>query len=213
MATAITVNCPECDKPLKVPEAARGKKVRCKGCEHVFEVPRGPAPGAVKPAKPARAAKPAQPAKPPAKPADDEDEDGDGKPYGITTLDLASRCPTCANEIEEGARVCLHCGYDTVTRTYHRTRKVYDVTGFDVFLHLLPGILCVITILGLIGLDVWYCLCMKDIMKDSEWFEWLGGKMCCMWLCIASLFGMFYAGRFAIKRLILHPHPPEIEKN
>jgi hypothetical protein len=209
MATAITVNCPECDKPLKVPEAARGKKVRCKGCEHVFEVPRGPAPG---PAKPAKAAKPAKPAKPPAKPAEDEEDDGDGKPYGVTTLDLSSRCPTCANEIEEGAKVCLHCGYDTMTRTYHRSRKVYDVTGFDVFLHLLPGILCIFAILGLIGLDIWYCLCMKDLVID-EWYDFLGSKGCSMWLCIGSLFGMFYAGRFAIKRLILHPHPPEIEKN
>jgi rubredoxin len=215
MATAITVNCPECDKPLKVPAAARGKKVRCKSCEHVFEIPGGPAREAIKPAaKPAKPDKTAKPAKP-AKPVDDEDDDGDGKPYGVTTLDLASRCPTCANEIEEGAKVCLHCGYDTVTRTYHRSRKTYDTTGFDIFLWLLPGILCVITVLGLIGLDIWYCLCMKGLVNypDGEWYDFVGSQGCSMWFVIISLFFMFYAGRFAFKRLVLHPKPPEIEKN
>jgi ribosomal protein S27E len=205
MATAINVTCPECERPMKVPAEARGKKVRCKGCQHVFSIPGGPAKAAAKPAKPAK------PPKPQARP--DDDDEGDGKPYGVTTLDLASRCPTCANEIEEGAKVCLHCGYDTVTRTYHRTRKVHDTTGGDVFLWLLPGILCVIVILGLIGLDIWYCLCMKEVMAGSDYFEWLGGQACCMWTCIASLFGMFHAGRFAVKRLILHPKPPEVEKS
>jgi hypothetical protein len=202
MATAITVTCPECDRTMKVPAEARGKKVRCKGCQHVFPIPGGPD-------QPAKQAKPPRPA---ARPADDDDDEGDGKPYGVTTLDLASRCPTCANEIEEGSKVCLHCGYDTVTRTYHRTRKVLDTTGGDVFLWLLPGVLCVFAIFGLIGLDIWYCMSMKDLVKD-EWYDFIASQGCCMWLCIASLFGMFYAGRFALKRLVFDNKPPEVEKN
>ena len=94
MATAITVNCPECDKTMKVPADARGKRVRCKGCEHVFVFPGAPAkagkPGSDK-------AKPAKPESKPSRPADDED--GDGKPYGVTTLDLTPRCPDCVTNV------------------------------------------------------------------------------------------------------------------
>ncbi len=193
MATAISVSCPQCDKKMKVPADARGKKVRCKGCQHVFVVP----------APSAKAAKPG------GKPVDDE---SDGKPYGITTLDLTPRCPHCANEMEEGDRVCLHCGYDVITREFHRTRKLYDTTGFDVFLWLLPGILSALGVLGLIGLDIWYCMSIRDLVGD-EWYDFIASQACQMWFVIISLFGMFHLGKFAVKRLILHYKPPEVEKN
>ncbi len=211
MASAITVNCPECDKPLKVPAEARGKKIRCKGCEHVFVIPGGVTKAPAKPA--GKGAKPAPP--PPPKPVDDDEDEGDGKPNGVTTLDLAARCPTCANEMEEGARICLNCGYDTTTRTYHRTRKTHDQTGGDVFLWLLPGILCAIAVLALIGIDIWWILCMKELVgyPDGEWYDFIGGQACTMWWCIGSLFQMFFAGRFAFNRLVLNNTPPEIEKN
>jgi hypothetical protein len=213
MAEPITVNCPECDKKMKVPADARGKKVRCRACEHVFVVP-----GAKAAARPGsdkvKPAKPPAPAPKPAPAADDEgeNEDGDGKPYGVTTLDLTPRCPDCANEMGEGDVICLHCGYNTMTRTYHRTRKVRDVTGNDIFLWLLPGILSIIAILLLIGMDIWYCLCIRALVVD-EWYEFIGHGACMLWLVILSLFGMFYAGKFAVKRLILDNKPPEIEEN
>jgi hypothetical protein len=194
MATVISVNCPECKKKLKVPADARGKKVRCTGCKQVFPVP----------AAGAKATKPGGKV---------DDDESDGKPYGVTTLDLSTRCPHCANEMEEGDRVCLTCGYDTVTREFHRTRKLYDVTGTDIFLWLLPGILSALAVFGLIGADIWYCLCMQDLVAGSDWWDWLGGKMCSMWFVILSLFFMFYAGKFAVKRLIMNYKPPEVEKN
>jgi hypothetical protein len=205
MATAITVNCPECDKKMKVPEDARGKKVRCKACEHVFVVPGGAA-------KPPDKAKPAKPASKPTKPGA-ADDDGDGKPYGVTTLDLTPRCPDCANEMEEGDRICLHCGYDTRTRTFYRTRKLHDTTGADVFLWLLPGIACVIAVLGLIGLDIYYCTGFKSLVEGDDFWWWLGWGGCQMWFVIGSLFLIYMAGKFAVKRLILNNKPPEVEKN
>ncbi len=151
MAEAITIACPECEKKITAPAAAVGKKIRCKGCEHVFVVkapaglkaaakaPTGkPAAGKAveakkKPAPDAKAAKP--------KPAADDGED-DSKPYGVTSVDTAPRCPECASEMEsEEAIICLVCGYNTRTRIRVETKAVEDVTGMMVFLWLLPGIL------------------------------------------------------------------------
>jgi hypothetical protein len=32
-----------------------------------------------------------------------------------------------------------------------------------------------------------------------------------LWMLITFAFMSYYAGRFAVKRLILHPNPPEVE--
>jgi DNA-directed RNA polymerase subunit RPC12/RpoP len=214
MADTITVTCPECEKAMKAPADAQGKKVRCKACGHTFVIKGGKKdkPAADKPPGKAAAAKPAPKPAPKKGAADDDDED-DGNPYGLTSTEKGHRCPECANEMEsEDAVVCLHCGYNTLTRQRHQTRKVHDTTGSDQFIWLLPGILCVITIIILIALDIWYAMQIKGLVKDA-WYEFIGSGACTLWFIIISLFGMFFAGRFAVKRLILHPMPPEIEKS
>ena len=40
MATSIDLPCPKCEKILKVPESAFGKKLKCKYCGEKFEVER-----------------------------------------------------------------------------------------------------------------------------------------------------------------------------
>jgi predicted Zn finger-like uncharacterized protein len=186
MAAAISIPCPECEDKLKVPAAARGKKVRCKSCGHTFTVPTG---------------KPSVP-----------DED-DGKPYGVTTLNLLPRCPECANEMaDETAIICLHCGYNTVTRKRAETRMVYELTGADYFRWLMPGVLCVVCVLALIGFDAWYIMAVPKMVL-GEWFEFIGSGACTLWVVINSLFGIYFAGKFAFRRLILNPTPPEIEKH
>ena len=49
----IVISCPECDKQIKAPADAVGKKIRCKSCEHVFVI-KAPAkaPAPIKAAKP-----------------------------------------------------------------------------------------------------------------------------------------------------------------
>ena len=68
MAEAITIVCPECEKKINVPSEAVGKKVRCKGCEHVFVVA---APGGKKASK--------RPARRPDQGAAGGQEDGAGR--------------------------------------------------------------------------------------------------------------------------------------
>src|SRR4051794_36128687 len=124
MPASITVVCPECDKEMKAPADAEGKKIRCKGCgasfvalpgvdeideiEEIEEEAPKKKPAAKKPVP----AKKPEPKKPEAKPAGKKkDDDEDANPYGMTFEDLSARCPECANAMEsEDAVICLHCG-------------------------------------------------------------------------------------------------------
>src|SRR5262249_37737004 len=141
MATTITIVCPECEKPMKAPEDVLGKKIRCKACGHTFAARAAGGKSAGKPA--AKAAK-----------KKDEEEDQPAGASGVTDEYLGPRCPECANAMEEGDIICLFCGYNTVSRTKPRFRKVREITGLDVFLHLLPGILCVLAVIGLVTADI-----------------------------------------------------------
>jgi predicted Zn finger-like uncharacterized protein len=207
MAAAVFLSCPECDTKIKVRAELQGKRVRCKSCGHTFVAPlaakRGGDPTGIK-AKTAP-----RPARHP------EDEEG-ANPYQVTNLDLTPRCPHCAKEMESAdAIVCIHCGYNTVTREAVRTKKTLETTGEDKFMWLLPGILCVLAIFFSIGFYVFFLFGLQGVW-DTFSEEWdlptfaLGIKV---WMGIILLFIDFFAGRFAVRRLILNPTPPEIEKH
>jgi DNA-directed RNA polymerase subunit RPC12/RpoP len=198
MASTITITCPECDKQIKAPAEVAGKKVRCKGCGATFL---------------ARAPGKAPAGKAPPRKRSQEDEDD--SPYGIAREENAShRCPECANELEsEDAVVCLRCGYNTVTRTRARTRKVRDVTGGDVFKWLLPGILCAVGVVFLIVFNLLFALTGHRWVDQDAWYSFLTGKAAKVWLAVPSLVFVYAAGKFAIHRLIFDNKPPEIEEN
>jgi predicted Zn finger-like uncharacterized protein len=200
MAATIIVACPECHKQIKAAADLLGKKVRCKACGHSFTAKAGPPPKAA-----------ANPGKPrPAKKAADDDEDAN--PYGVEALDLAPRCPNCANEMESAeAIICLYCGYNTQTRVQGQTQKLHDITGMDWFLWLLPGIACVLAIIVLVVLDVLYCIYAEDWTKD-QWYEFTSHLGIKLWVSVMVVFACWLAGKFAFKRLVLNPHPPEIQK-
>jgi hypothetical protein len=162
----------------------------------------------------APAGKPVSAKAPPVAPIMPEDDDEDANPYKVTTTKGSSRCPECANEMEsEDAVICLHCGYNTITRERLALRKVHDTTALDRFIWLLPGAACAASVLLLIVFDLLYCLLMRPA-KDGSWiytfFSWSGTKM---WVCIGTVFIMFLAGRFAVIRLLFHPNPPEVERH
>jgi hypothetical protein len=218
MATTILIVCPECGKQIKAPDNVLGKKVRCKFCQAAFVASKGGGkkPAGGKPGKPAAGKSAPVPAAKPSKPAiDDDDDDEDGPTlYGLTDVSLAPRCPDCANEMEEGQIVCLICGYNTRTREKAQMVKTYDNTFMDKFIWLLPGIACALAVCILIGFDIWYLLKIDDLVgKDDSWYltMWThhGIKT---WVVIMSLFGIYIAGYFAVKRLILNYKRPEVEK-
>ncbi len=135
--------------------------------------------------------------------------DIDGNPYGVTTLDLTPRCPHCAKEMDEGDIVCLNCGYNTQTRTHARTQRVYYNSGKDWTLWLLPGILCALAVLGIVGFLVWF-----EFFPSWQWDpENTNHRGVRIWVFVICAFPTFFALRFAIKRLVFHPRPPDVEKH
>jgi hypothetical protein len=210
MADAILIACPECDKRLRMPAHLQGKKIRCKSCGHTFtakaqggrDADTDGAPGKSKKGGAAKSPKP--------------DFERDENPYTVLDTEFAPRCPHCAAELESAEdRICLHCGYDLRERERHDTKKTYETTGMDYFMWLLPGIACAIVVLALAGLIAFLIIWLKDVAEDNKgaWWVDVGVKPLQVWGTVFSLAIMFFCGRFAIKRLIFHPVPPEHEKS
>jgi hypothetical protein len=130
----------------------------------------------------------------------------------MSTEELTSRCPQCAHEMDSpDAVVCLNCGYNLETRAVMSIKKTVETTGADYFVWWLPGILCIVAILALIGFDAFYIFGM-DPADDDEWWRaaiTYGGVK--VWIVIMTLFAMYYAGKFAVKRLVYENEPPEKE--
>jgi DNA-directed RNA polymerase subunit M/transcription elongation factor TFIIS len=104
MANGIRITCPNCQQQMTVPEAVRGKKVRCKKCEGVV-----PVPAAQKPDDRITTSRVQEQS---AKWTEDDD---DRKPFVVTETSLAPRCPHCAYEIDPPeSLICLHCGYHMI---------------------------------------------------------------------------------------------------
>lgn len=225
MAAVIVVTCPQCQKQLKAPAELQGKKIRCK-CGTAFAVP---AAAANKPAEPketfglleddAPQAKPKKAAPPPPKPAPpkkkkDDDDDEDSSPYGVTTQEFTARCPNCAKEMEsEEAVICLNCGYNTRTRVRASTKRVHEITSQDRVGWLMPAIATVVLVLILLGanLGVWFG--MEETWKG--WDEAAGTQSLSRgvrtWMSAFSAWIGWIGVKFAFRRLVLDPTPPEVE--
>ncbi len=182
------VTCPNCQKVIQVPEAAAGKRIKCKACDEVFAVPAAPKdkPTVAKPvAKPTvakPAAKPAPPPPPPPPeanapiPVQDDDDDDDDSPgaktknYGVTKdpdEDIA-RCPFCAIELDPPeAQVCINCGYDLMQRKRHRVTKTYALTGGDIFKWWLPAIIWASVLLFCSGITIYGFVTLKN--TEAQW--------------------------------------------
>lgn len=215
MASTITITCPECEKLLKVPSQAEGKKVRCSACDATFiarsddEDEDDSGRGRPAPAKPPKTGKAKPAAK--SKKADDDPFSVDTTSFGMVEEYIGRRCPECANAIGEEDRICLTCGYDTLTRSRARTRKVQHVTGFDITLWLMPGILCALLSLAILGGLAYMWISVDRGTFGDVWYDFLGSLGMKVYTSVMGLFIVYKAGRFAIRRLIFHPKPPEIE--
>jgi len=196
MPGELKVTCGQCKKVMQVPEVLAGKRIKCRGCSGTLMVPK---PATAKAAAVVAAAKPGELYE-------------QAVAYGIEALDEQLRCAFCANDLEDGQIVCLKCGYNMQTREKHDVRVLHKHTTGDYFLWHLPGALCVLlTLFCIFGIVVVW----TDFLDLGDFFtenvqRWRWGAV----YATAILSWIIYlAGRFAIKRLFYHPHPPEVEKH
>jgi DNA-directed RNA polymerase subunit RPC12/RpoP len=214
MATTIAISCPKCEKQIKAPAELVGKKIKCKECLYIFVV-KGPPPSkagdrAGKGAADKKAPGAAKAAAPP-----QDDEEG-STPYEVTDHSLLPHCAYCAKELEsEDQVICLHCGYNHRTRERVPMKKTYETTGGEQFMWLLPGILCALGVLALIGSIVvfWTIFPRIAVANDAEWWSIFFGLWARLWGSVICLFIGFFLGRFAVLRLIMNPTRPEVEKH
>jgi DNA-directed RNA polymerase subunit RPC12/RpoP len=207
MADTIEITCKECGKQMKAAATLKGKKIRCKGCGGVVLVK-------------GKLIKAAAVVEKPVAPVDDrpksakeklDEEFADNNPYEVTALEEGHRCPHCANELESAdAVICLHCGYNTMTREWAKTVKTVESTGLDWTLWLLPGIFCALLVFAFAGGIFFLWVFAKDIIEDNkeEWWAFAPRAMQ-LWGTIFALACIFFSGRFAVKRLIFNYRPPE----
>jgi hypothetical protein len=212
---------------LTAPAAVAGKKVRCKSCGHTFVAqaaagqpaaakPAAPKAAAAKPPATKDASTPAKTASPPAKPpTDEEEEEQNSNPYDVKEADLSARCPYCASAMpSEDAIICLECGYNTLTRIRIETRRIHHTSGFEWFLWLAPGILGAIFVLGAVAWLSLYWINADDWFGENDpWYLYMWRKLFFkLWSSVLLVFGMYHAGKYALRRLIFNPRPPEYEK-
>ncbi|HEY2253730.1 MAG TPA: zinc ribbon domain-containing protein, partial [Planctomycetaceae bacterium] len=112
---AVKVRCPTCEKVLNAPDTARGKAIKCPGCETKVKVPAGEAP-----AGQASARKPGGKAS--GKAAARKKVDAPDSSEFLASLDLEdladsseAMCPKCGAALPEDATECPKCGVDPMT--------------------------------------------------------------------------------------------------
>src|SRR5262245_54212951 len=142
------ISCPECKKKIKVTAELAGKKVRCKGCNHVFPVPAAAAP----------------------RPAADDDDEG-ANPYALaeSAKETVARCPHCAQVLDPpDAVICVNCGYNMRTRQRVSSKKVYETSSGEKFAWMLPGILCLAAIFVLAAFNLFFIFKLPKLVEGSE---------------------------------------------
>lgn len=184
MSDKLDIQCPNCGKDLKVPAAFEGKRVKCRDCGEAFPVNAPTAKGPAKPAAKATAKAAARPAgkeaaQPPEPPpstaapksrfADEDEDDHNPNPIGVIVEDDEARCPHCAQPLEPPtATVCIHCGYNNMTRVKADMKKVWAPDFTDWASHLGPGIIAALIVIGLIVLDILCWMNMESWMEGSD---------------------------------------------
>jgi hypothetical protein len=243
MASNIKVVCPHCEKQVSVKAELEGKKIRCKACGTVFTVTaaaaRKESQAKEKDAKPGEIKKSPDASAPASQRTAETDEDGG--PIGLTSVSLAPRCPLCANDLESAdAIICLSCGFNLRTRETHKMKKIHATTQEDHFMWLLPGILCIVGVFAMLVVWLFFHFFLPKIIFGEKWnavldlpeidgsrrkaagndrlgndsfWSWLFHPGCEIWIIIAFVAASAYCIKFAVLRLILHPTPPEREKN
>ena len=154
--------------------------------------------------------------------ADDEEEGAKPNPLGVVDegQDIP-RCPHCAKELDPpDAVICIHCGFNNVTREKAETKKVWEPTTEDWVHHLAPGILAVVGCIVILVLDIVCWVNMRDWMLDTflekDELDATGQKAFYVkpgafitFIIAADILPFLALARFAYRRLVVDNKPSE----
>jgi hypothetical protein len=226
MASPVEMQCPECEKSLKIPPAVFGKKIKCKFCQHIFVVKDPNSAAKNKPGKPIKPAKPEEkpvvesPPPPPVK-KNLWDDDEDAKDVSLIEEEDVARCPHCTMELDPpDAIICVHCGFNNRTRVKADTKTVWAPDVMDWFMHLLPGFLALAIMISALVFDIICILRMREWLTDtfleSDDFDASGRKKMYVapgafifLICFISLGIILPCAKYAFKRLAINYRPVE----
>lgn len=199
MPAPAVIICPLCQSRFKGKPELGGKKIKCPSCEKPFVVPNEDAP-----------APPPKPKPKPAKVAVAAPDDDAA--YGVTSVDTTYRCPHCAEEmLSADAVICVHCGYNTLTRQQGETKKLYTVTRQEHFMYLVPALSAAGVFVGLIIAMIFYDTVVPSMLAGSG-MSWITHESLRMWTTLVLLALLWAIGTFAFRVLVMAPRPPDVEK-
>jgi hypothetical protein len=206
MSESPVITCPECRKKFKGKGNLQGKKIKCPLCAKIFVVP---GENAEEEAPKAAADSGIAPmASPPAPLGFADEEENDPNPYGVTELDIAPRCPNCAQLMaDDKAFICLYCGYNTLTREVGKTEKSVGHTTGERILHLLPGIAVALTAFLFIAGMTYFSVVLPGVVARGS-LAFLDHESLRMWFTIIALAIVWGCGTYSYKRLVVQPTPP-----
>ena len=202
MPAPAIITCPSCQKRFKGKPELGGKKIKCPLCAEPFVVPNEES-----------AAKPKSARTSPAAPRDEGVEAAkDDAAYGVGRIDTAPRCPNCAKEmLSAEAVICVHCGYNTLTRVHGETKKLIAVTPMEHFIYLLPGLSAAVMFVAIIISLLFYDTVLTDWFEGTK-MGWITAEWARMWSTIILLGLLWAVGMFAVKTVVMAPKPPDVVK-
>lgn len=185
------ITCPHCQSRFKGKPDLAGKKIKCPSCQSPFTAPAETA---------TRTPKPKSPAVEP--PTDDA-------AYGVSRIDITPRCPHCAAEmLSAEAIICVHCGYNTMTRVHGATKKVLAASPQEHLLYLLPSLSAALVFVAIVVALIFYNTVLTQRLEGGK-LSWIVHESLRMWTTLVCLAILWPVAMFAFNTLAVRPRPPE----
>ena len=141
------------------------------------------------------------------------DEEDGKNPFGMVEVKVAARCPSCAKELlSEKDIICVHCGYNTLTREVGETKKTVEMTGQDQLAHLGPALGALGFALFALLFLLYFDLILPRSVQGSQWLVLLDSEPVRLFITVPVCFMLYAAGNFGLNVVIFTPKPKEKEK-
>ena len=174
----IQFSCTQCGNAMEALKAHGGKKIRCKKCQTLVQVPGQPKSQQTPPSEPVPLTTEPQFQQPPPMTTPEMKPPFQPPPQTIA-------CPSCGEDIPEDAVLCVHCGFNRQTGQHLKTKV--KLKRIDVVLGPNPSLTVRLLIMGLLVLlPTLIVVLMLATRAEADTIS--GGFLC--WTLWVALFGL-----------------------